>query len=95
MTKDFAMTAVLPPYEDMVALLLIKNCFGSECLSYMEAEVAYMTVATGWPAILLPKEKHRQKQNCHGESHHTIHHHWLGFLDEAPYVGAFGLGHPE
>jgi hypothetical protein len=35
MTKDFAMTAVLPPYEDMVASYLIRNCFGSECPSYM------------------------------------------------------------
>jgi hypothetical protein len=35
MTKDFAMTAALPPYEDIVASKLIKNCFGSECPSYM------------------------------------------------------------
>jgi hypothetical protein len=35
MTKDFTMTAVLPPYEDMVASKLIRNFFGSECPSYM------------------------------------------------------------
>jgi hypothetical protein len=35
MMKDFAMTAVLPPYEDMVASQLIKNCLGSECPSYI------------------------------------------------------------
>jgi hypothetical protein len=35
MTKDFAITAVLPPYEDIVASYLIRNCFGSECPSYM------------------------------------------------------------
>jgi hypothetical protein len=35
MTKDFAMTAVLPPYEDMIASYLIKNCFGSEYPSYI------------------------------------------------------------
>jgi hypothetical protein len=35
MTKDFAMTAALPPYEDIVASYLIKNYFGSECPSYM------------------------------------------------------------
>jgi hypothetical protein len=35
MTKDFTMTAVLPPYEDMVASYLIRNCLGSECPSYI------------------------------------------------------------
>jgi hypothetical protein len=25
--------------------------------------------------ILLPREKHHQKQNCHDERHRTIHHH--------------------
>jgi hypothetical protein len=35
MTKDFTMTTVLPPYDDMVASYLIRNYFGSECLSYM------------------------------------------------------------
>jgi hypothetical protein len=35
MTKDLAMTAALPPYEDIVASQLIKNCLGFECPSYM------------------------------------------------------------
>ena len=35
MTKDFAMTAVLPPYDDMVASYLMRNCFGAEWSSYM------------------------------------------------------------
>jgi hypothetical protein len=48
----------------------------------------------GWPAILLPKEKHHRKQNCHDENNHTIHHHCVNSLDEAPCTGAFGLGHP-
>jgi hypothetical protein len=47
MTKDFAMTAVLPPYEDMVASYLIRNCFGSECPSYMGSWVACMMGAIG------------------------------------------------
>jgi hypothetical protein len=35
MTKDIAMTVVLPPYDDMVASYLMRNCFGSKCLLYM------------------------------------------------------------
>jgi hypothetical protein len=35
MMKDLAMTAALPPYEDIVASELIKNYFGSECPSYI------------------------------------------------------------
>jgi hypothetical protein len=39
-------------------------------------------------------EKHHQKQSYHGKSHHTIHHRWLDFLDEALCVEAFVLDHP-
>jgi hypothetical protein len=35
MTKDFAMTLVLPPYDHMVASQLMRNYFGSKCTSYM------------------------------------------------------------
>jgi hypothetical protein len=35
MTKDFAMTGVLPPYDDMVASLLMRNCFELEWPSYI------------------------------------------------------------
>jgi hypothetical protein len=50
-------------------------------------------VAMGYPAILLLEEKRHQKQSYHDESHHTIHHHWLDFLDEALSIEAFVLCH--
>jgi hypothetical protein len=35
MTKDFGITAKFPPYEDMVASYLIRNCFGFDKPSYI------------------------------------------------------------
>jgi hypothetical protein len=46
-------------------------------------------VAMGQPATLLLEEKRHRKQSYHGKSHHTIHHRWLDFIDEALYVEAF------
>jgi hypothetical protein len=41
------MIATLPPYEDIVASELIKNCFGSKCHHTWGAEVACMMEAMG------------------------------------------------
>jgi hypothetical protein len=53
-----------------------------------------MKVGMGWPATLLPGEKHHRKQNYYGMDHHTIHHCWLDFLNEALYVEALVLDRP-
>jgi hypothetical protein len=37
------------------------------------------------------REKHHQKQCCHDENRHTIHHHSLGFPDEALSIVAYSL----
>jgi hypothetical protein len=39
MTKDLAMTAALPPYEDIVASLLIKNGKISYAITYPGASM--------------------------------------------------------
>jgi hypothetical protein len=46
--------------------------------------VAYNSIARGM---------HHQKQCYHDESRHTIHHHGLGFLDEALSIVAYALAH--
>jgi hypothetical protein len=50
-------------------------------------------IAMGQPTTLLVEEKHHQKQSCHDKRHHTNHHRWLDFIDEALSVEAFVLGH--
>jgi hypothetical protein len=57
-------------------------------------EVACRMVATRLPTILLPEETHHRNQS-YDESRRTIHLRGLGFLDEAPCIEAFNLGHLE
>jgi hypothetical protein len=72
MTKDFAMTVVLPHMR--IWLLRSSSGISSSLRAHhtWEAEVAYMMVATEWPITLQLEEKHHQKESCHDESRRTI-----------------------
>jgi hypothetical protein len=78
-TYDFAITAKLPPYDDMVASY-VNNFFGSD-KSYqtLGAEVAYTTVAMAWLTIPLPNKKYR-----HIDSHHNCVSRDQCFSDDVP-----------
>jgi hypothetical protein len=60
MTKDFAMTAALHPYEDIVPHSSSRIASGPSAHRTWVARVACRIMATEWPAILLPGEKHHQ-----------------------------------
>jgi hypothetical protein len=90
MTKDFAMTAVLPLYGYMVAsahekLLRVRVTIIHGKLGGLYEGghgIAWNSIAEG---------KRHQKQCYHGESHHTICHHGWGLLDEGLSVVAYAL----
>jgi hypothetical protein len=91
MTKELAMTVVLPPYDDIVASYLMRNCFGSECPSYMGScgslyegghGVAYSSATRG-------ETSSKAKLPWYRSSYH--HRRWLEFIDEALYVEALVL----
>jgi hypothetical protein len=71
----------------------MRNCFGSECTSYMGSWGGLYEGGHGVACNSVARGKYHKKQCYHDESHHTICYHGYGFLYEALFVVAYALVH--